>query len=115
MGDRRQEEREVRAARRQSLFRSVNERIDEVAPQREEVAETRTIACECASIDCTAKLEMTRAEYEEVRGNPRWFVVLPGHVFNDVERVVRETPTYVVVEKTGAGAAVAEVLDPPAR
>ena len=36
---------------------------------------------------------------------------LPGHVYPEVESVIRQVDGYVVVEKFGAGAEVAEAID----
>jgi hypothetical protein len=56
---------------------------------------------------------MSLGEYDAVRARATWFVVRPDedHVLPDVERVVRRTPGYWIVEKLGeAGDAAA--LDP---
>jgi hypothetical protein len=107
-----QTEREARAARNQSMFRSVNERLEELNETFQQITERFTIACECADTSCVEMLEIHAEEYEAVRAEPRHFVVLPGHIYPDVEDVVREADGYVVVEKTGTAAAVAEILDP---
>ena len=106
-----QHEREARAARNQSLFRSVNEKLKELNQAFQSVTRTFAIACECADTGCTEMLDISAEEYELVRSEPRHFAVLPGHVYPEVEAVVRERPTYVVVEKIGHAAEAAEVLD----
>jgi hypothetical protein len=55
-------------------------------------------------------LEIGPGDYQAVRKNPRRFVVLRGHVYLDVERVVdaRDGSEYVVVEKERLAATVAE-------
>jgi hypothetical protein len=104
-------EREVRAARNQALFRSVNERIEALNEAFDHVMETFTIACECADPTCVEMLDLKPEEYEAVRAEPRHFAVLPGHVYSDVEDVIREGDGYVVVEKFGKAGAAAEILD----
>ena len=47
-------------------------------------------------------------EYETVRANPRHLAVCHGHEGLDVETVVAAYERYVVVEKIGVGAVVAE-------
>jgi hypothetical protein len=47
-----------------------------------------------------------------VRAEPRRFVVRAGHVLPDVEKLVRETQQWVVVEKVDTAGEVAEFLDP---
>lgn len=73
------------------------------------------LACECMDERCMQRVTMTVGEYETVRADSNSFFVKPGHDVPDVEEIVRETADYVVVSKLGAGAAVAERLDPRKR
>jgi 5-bromo-4-chloroindolyl phosphate hydrolysis protein len=110
MGLSSQEEREVRAARNQALFRVVNENLRTLHEAFASVTGTFTIACECADRSCVEMLEIEPQEYLSIRAEPRHFAVLPEHVYPEVEVVVRESDRYVVVEKTAAAAEVAESL-----
>ena len=110
MGSSSHDEREVRAARNQSLFRAVNEKLRTLNVAFALVTETFTIACECADTDCFEMIEIHPHDYLAVRAEPRHFAVRPGHVYADVEVVVRESEEYVVVEKIGTAAEVAEAL-----
>lgn len=105
------DEREVRAARNQVLFRALNERLDEVNRTLTQVRETFAIACECADATCVEMIEIEPGDYESVRSNPRHFAVLDGHVYSDVERVVTAQGVYVIVEKLAKAGAVAEAAD----
>lgn len=104
-------ERLERAAQNQSLFREVNERLQELASTFREVAASAAFACECADLGCVEHIEMSLDEYEAIRGDPNQFLVLPGHVFPDVERVVSEDERFLVVAKIGQGARIARSLD----
>jgi hypothetical protein len=64
---------------------------------------------------CTERVTMTVREYEAVRSDSNTFFVKPGHEVPEVDQVAREEPNYVVVRKVGAGAPVAEKLDPRKR
>jgi hypothetical protein len=110
-----QQEREVRAARNQALFRAVNEKVKELEESFASSTGRFTIACECADTDCLETIEIQQQDYVAVRAEPRHFAVLSGHVYPDVEGVVRESERYVVVEKTGTAAIAAEVLEDDAR
>jgi hypothetical protein len=105
-----QHSREVRAARNQALFRAVNEQLQTLNDAFAMMTGTSAIACECADQDCIETFEIAPDEYAEVRANPRHFAVLHGHVYPEVERVVRESDRYVVVEKVAEAAEVAEFL-----
>ena len=104
------EEREIRAARNQALFRAVNEKMTELNEAFVGVTGAYAIACECADTGCVQTVEIAPDAYEQVRANPRRFVVLHGHLYPEVETVVGEADGYVVVEKIEAAARVAEEL-----
>ena len=102
--------RAARAARNESLFREVNERIEE-AGLVERDRSTRFL-CECADTNCTEMIELPVEEYEAVRAKPDRFLVMPGHEIPDIEQVVEVRPSYLIIEKIGPARAVAEELDP---
>ena len=107
-------EREVRAARNQSLFHSVNERLAALNEAFERVTKTFIAACECADTGCVEMLTISPDQYRAVRGEPRHLVVLPGHVYAEVERIVEHHEHYIVVEKLRAAGELAEVKPWPA-
>jgi hypothetical protein len=106
--------REDRIARNEALFRSVNERVRELATtagtrDRDPVA---SFVCECGSADCTATVELTVAQYEHVRADPTHFVVVSGHETPEVEEVVERYERYHVVRKHPSEAQIAIETDP---
>ena len=107
-----QHEREVLAGRNQARFRAVNERMRELNTTFASITDLFEIVCECADPGCTEAVSIRPFDYFAIRGNPRRFAVLPGHDYSDVERVVEETESYMVVETVRAAAAVAEGRDP---
>src|SRR3954470_6990070 len=114
--------RRVRAAKNQSLLREVNERIEHLAAgqpssvfEEMRLGKEIDLACECMDETCTERVTMTVGEYEEVRSDSNMFFVRPGHDVREVEVILREESNYVVVRKIGAGALVAEKLDPRKR
>ena len=104
--------RQVRAAQNQSLYREVNERLEGIASTFRYVAESTSFICECADTACAGRIELQLSEYEAVRAEANRFVVLPNHVFPDVERVVASNERFDVVEKIEAGAKAAAAVDP---
>jgi hypothetical protein len=54
--------------------------------------------CECSTLDCTELIYVTLEAYEAVRESNR-FMLLPGHDDPDVEQVIDERGSYLVVEK----------------
>ena len=101
-----------RAARNEALFRRVNERVEEVSSAFAPILAEAEFYCECADIDCSEKIQMTLAEYEGLRAVATHFVLKPGHVRSDAERVVEKHPRHVVVEKVGRAGKQAAALDP---
>ena len=104
--------RETRLARNEDHFREINESLREKHVHGSVIRSgPLPFVCECAAVSCTEAVELTLDEYREVRRNSRRFVVVPGHVVDDVEHVVESHPGYVVVEKTGTAGAVANALE----
>ena len=62
--------------------------------------------------DSVERVPLSMELYEEVRSNPRRFVVRPGHEVEAVERVVSAGDGYVIVEKTALAGQIAERTDP---
>jgi hypothetical protein len=104
--------RDDRAARNEALFRRVNERLEEVNDAFNSVVDDAEFVCECASIDCVERVELTLAEYEALRSVPTHFVVKPAHVLVDSERIVEDRGEYTIVEKVGHAGERAKQLDP---
>lgn len=101
--------RRIRAARNQSMFREVNERIVELTNR---AASAPRLVCECESTTCAETIEVTPEEYEQVRADPGCFVVATGHEVAGVEVVVARRDGYNVVRKLGEGHAFAVRYDP---
>src|SRR5690349_20321599 len=106
--------RDERLARNEDFFRSLNERIREVAGRHGSDDHVYEFICECADSTCTVRVELTSAEYERIRTDGRRFVIAPGHVLSRIETVVDEGDDHVVVEKMGEAGEIAEALDPRA-
>jgi hypothetical protein len=107
-----QESRPSRLAQNEILYRSINERIENINKELDTVASFKgEWICECSDMHCTTRVVATIAEYESVRSNPRTFIVAPGHVDPYVEHVVRGNERFTVVEKEGAAAEAAELQD----
>jgi len=106
--------REQRAARNQSLFRSVNERIEPLNQAFSTINRMNDFVCECAVETCTEKMPMSVDEYEAIRAEGNRFAVAPGddHVWPDVEAITEKHDRYWVVEKFGYGGSLAAKFDP---
>lgn len=104
--------RQERLVKNEVVFRDVNERIEKTAGH-EALRGRRDIGflCECSNVDCTLRLQLTLAEYEQVREESTQFVVALGHELPEIEDVVFVAETYQVVRKRGPAAEVAEQRD----
>jgi hypothetical protein len=105
MTDRRQ-----RLARNETLFRSVNERVEEVVQPGPN--EQIDFLCECGDSECVEKVSLTRAEYERVRADATQFAILAGHEVPDIEDVVARTDRFLVVRKHPEESEIARETDP---
>lgn len=103
----------------ETLFRTLNERMKEIEDRIDTsvvgapASDREEFFCECARLDCMARFEMTRAQYEAVRAHSERFVVLPGHEDPEIEQVVETHDQFLVVEKLPGGPAeTARETDP---
>jgi hypothetical protein len=105
------DETQARLGANEAVFRRVNEGIERGQWPGEEDAPVG-FRCECARLGCNRLLELSVNEYEAVRANPRWFLVVPGHEQREVEVVIETRPGYLVVQKIDQAATTAEETDP---
>jgi hypothetical protein len=101
-----------RIARNDSTFRAANEEIAAYA-NKHEFAERVPFICECATESCMTVVNLSLAEYEEVRSTPTRFFVAPGHQGSEgTVSMLADRDRYVLVEKGGRAGEVATELDP---
>ena len=105
--------REERLARNELLFRDLNEQVEFVAKPVRPVAQPSVYEffCECSNVDCTLRLRLALATYEQVRSDSTQFIVAPGHELPEIEEVASRTGEYQVVRKQGEAAAMAAASD----
>ena len=106
-------DRQARAAKTQSLFREVNERVREMNDQFNVLVPVSDWVCECANDRCFERIALARQDYEHIRATSTRFLVAAGdeHIWPDVDRIVERRDDYWIVEKTGRGAALAQQED----
>ena len=111
------DERRERQAKNEIVFRSINERIEDLGEEllgQERGERPYDFVCECHNTECTERIVLTVAEYEAVRESGRRFVVAPSpeHVNMTIENVIDMSSRYWVVEKTDESGEIAEAADP---
>jgi hypothetical protein len=95
-------------AENERLLREANEEIEREAREDQPGRGTRRAEteleffCTCGRADCDATLLLTLTQYEAAQAEPDRFIVAPGHVNPDIERVVEAHETYLVVAKAPA-------------
>jgi hypothetical protein len=98
-----------RVAMNEATFRKVNEGME----VGQDPSGVMTFVCECGRLGCNKLIELTRAEYEDVRKHPRRFAILDGHEILEAEDIVERHDRYIVVEKSGdPEAEIVEHTDP---
>jgi hypothetical protein len=98
--------------RNEALFREVNDRIEDVSHSVAPDDAAMEFLCECDRADCRENVSLTRAEYEAVRAVPTHFIVLPYHQDPRIEHVAATSERFLVVEKEGKAARLAQESDP---
>src|SRR4051794_15731670 len=86
-------------------FRQANESIRDKADAVGADMEPLPFLCECPVEGCVEILQLTRAQYRDVRSNPHYFITAVGHeeAERPVAEVVARNDGYVIVEKGGDG------------
>jgi hypothetical protein len=98
-----------RVAMNEATFRKVNEGME----AGQDPAGLLAFVCECGRMGCTKLIQLTRDEYEGVRGNRRRFAIVHGHEILEAEEIVERHDRYLVVEKSGdPEAEIVEHTDP---
>jgi hypothetical protein len=99
------EDRFVRQARNEALFREVNERIAQLGQRAEAWSPDGTVdfLCECGDEGgCGQRVRVPTEVYERVRSQDDRFIVRPGHETLEIEHAVEWADNYVVVDKVPA-------------
>ena len=97
----------------ESIFRQVNEQIESLNHGFGSDLPTLAVICECADGDCTERIEIAISAYEQVRADPRRYIVIPGHVLREFESIVEHAAGDDGVEERSEHAAeVAQEMDP---
>jgi hypothetical protein len=87
-------------------------RVNEAIERGTRGTDTAVFVCECGNLGCNATVELSIAEYEEVRSGFERFLVKPGHEIEEIEDVVGRHPSYLVVAKRDdEAAAIAYTAD----
>lgn len=92
-----------RRAKNEVAFREYNEKIHRLS-RRILDSESRhnlpiRFICECSNAECAKPIEIVLSAYEQLRLNPRCFIVVPGHEQVDIETKVDKLGGYTIVEK----------------
>lgn len=93
--DRTPEDNKRRAAAAEINGRQVNEAIERGLDD----GDSAVFVCECGYFGCSTTIELSIPAYEAVRTDFDRFLVLPGHVIEEVDEVVEHHPGYLVVVK----------------
>ena len=93
------DERTRRVADNEVLFRTVNDRLEDLNEGVSNVTDTFCIVCECGDISCSEQITISSDEYTRLRSQPTDFAVMRGHEAADSENVVERYEAYDVVRK----------------
>jgi hypothetical protein len=107
------DERARKIGENEALYRTINEKIEDLNRAFGTVTETMAVVCECGQLECTEQIELDLPTYERVRSDPAQFVILPGHEIPDVESIVEPHEGFYIIRKdSGDPAQLAHELDP---
>ena len=79
-----EDERAREAVPDQSRFRDANDRLRRIAPRHGfEASDRAPFICECADRGCFEVVMLSLEEYDRLRANSSWFVLVAGHEDHD--------------------------------
>lgn len=90
--------REERLVENEKTFRSANDVLAKAVEQSPD-ATVIPFLCECADDLCLDRVELTSAQYQDVRAHRDRFVIIAGHLQAEAEHVVGKLGQYELVEK----------------
>jgi hypothetical protein len=93
------DDRDRRISANETLFREVNDRIEELDATLGVPTRKFTIVCECGRLSCAEHISVGHDEYRELRADPTTFLVLPGHEDPRVETVVDTREGFYIIRK----------------
>ena len=94
-----EELRRRRLAKNEGAFRDHNNRRVAFEQGNAGAGEPVPFVCECGDPECVDGVELTVAEFVAAHSAPNRFVIKPGHIFPDAERVADRRDRYWTVEK----------------
>jgi hypothetical protein len=98
-----------RIAKNEEVYRAANREIERAEQQQGAAADgVLEVICECGRDSCTGVITLTVSEYNTVHSQEDRFVVLKGHESEEIERVVDDRGTYLIVDKTGEAEEIVE-------
>jgi hypothetical protein len=104
--------RERRLAQNETLFREVNERIEDLALTHTDDDHLYEFLCECSNAHCDLKLSVPLSTYEQARSDSAVFIVAVGHELPEIDDVVLRGAEFQLVRKRGEAAELAERTNP---
>jgi len=107
------DEKGLRVGKNEVIFREVNERLRELGEGFSLVSEQADFVCECGDSACTERVQMSLAEYEEIRSDAKRFLIVKGHEQLEYEKIVEEREGYAIVEKLPGGPAGIAIKEDP--
>jgi len=105
--------REERIAKNEAVLRDVNENIRAAIGQQGNDGHVFEFLCECADPRCMEWVELTVAEYEEIRADGTRYVLGPGHP-SQAEVSGKAGGDELTAGQEGAAGAPTETHDPRA-
>lgn len=93
------ETRTSQVAGNQEIFRRANERLRKAVEGVVSNSKPIPFVCECADEACMSVVDLSLAEYREIRAHPEQFAIVPGHPRIEGETIAATFDRYEVVSK----------------
>jgi hypothetical protein len=94
---------ERRLKENEIIFREANQNIQQFIEETTgKENEKVSFYCECSNMKCKERIKITTKQYKQAHQNQKQFIVVPGHEVTKIEKVLKKSAAFNLVEKTGA-------------
>jgi len=100
-----------RNARAQVVYRHLNDRIRQMDEAFRDHGRIE-VMCECGR-GCTQRLEVPLDEYDRARRESTYFLVTAPHLADEVDHVIEDHGSWLLVQATGVAAEIARAGKAP--
>ena len=88
-----------RLVKNELILRDENEKANKKLHSILDSQDKILFVCECSRLRCRDRIGLTNRQFYEMHRNRQRFIIMPGHETAAVEKIVKKTDDFYIVEK----------------